>query len=60
MIILGGGVMEACGNFMLPIIKKTIQKDRFFSYIGACEIVTSKLGDDAIVLGAVALAKNQF
>jgi len=59
MIILGGGVMEACGDFMLPIVKKTVQKDKFFSGIGRCEIVSSKLGDDAIILGAISLAKNQ-
>ena len=57
MIVLGGGVMEACGDFILPIVKKTARKDRFFSSIGACDITTSKLGDDAIVLGAIALAK---
>ena len=59
MIVLGGGVMEACGDFMLPVVEKTIQKDKFFSDIGRCEIVTSKLGDDAIMLGAIALARNQ-
>ncbi|MFH1046575.1 MAG: ROK family protein [Candidatus Omnitrophota bacterium] len=58
MIVLGGGVMEACGDFILPIVKKTVQKDRFFSDIGGCAITASKLGDDAIVLGAIALAKQ--
>jgi len=58
-IVLGGGVMEACGDFILPIVKKTVQKDKFFSDIGRCEIVASKLGDDAIVLGAISLVKNQ-
>lgn len=58
MIVLGGGVIEACCDFMLPIIKKTVGKDRFFSDIGGCRIVASELGDDAIVLGAVALAQN--
>jgi glucokinase len=59
MIILGGGVMEACGDFMLPIVKKIVKKDKFFSDIGTCEIVSSKLGDDAIVLGAISLIRNQ-
>jgi glucokinase len=57
-IVLGGGVIEACGDFILPIVKKTVQKDRFLSDIGACKIVVSALGDDAIVLGAVSLAKT--
>lgn len=57
MIVLGGGVMEACGDFILPLVTKTLQKDRFFSDMGSCKITASKLGDDAIVLGAIALAK---
>jgi glucokinase len=57
-IVLGGGVIEACGDFMLPIVKKTVGKDKLFSDIGKCKIVASKLGDDAIVLGAVVLAQN--
>lgn len=58
MIVLGGGVIEACGDFILPIVKKTVQKDRFFSFIKDCRIVASKLGDDATILGAIALSKN--
>jgi glucokinase len=56
MIVLGGGVMQACGDFILPITKEKVQKDRFFSNLGKCEITESLLGDDAIVIGAVALA----
>lgn len=59
MILLGGGVIESCGDFILPIVRKTVQKDRFFSELGICEITVSKLGDDAIVLGAIALVKNR-
>ncbi|MBF0521768.1 MAG: ROK family protein [Candidatus Omnitrophica bacterium] len=54
MIVLGGGVMKACGDFILPIVKKVAQKDKFFLGIGSCEIVASELEDDAIILGAVA------
>lgn len=60
MIVLGGGVMEACGDFMLPIVKKAAQKDPFFSRIGVCEIAASRLGDDAVVIGAIALAKSRL
>jgi glucokinase len=56
MIILGGGVIEACGDFILPIVRKTVQKDNFFPETFGCEITLSKLGDDAVCLGAVALA----
>jgi glucokinase len=55
MIVLGGGLIEACGGFMLPIIRKTMASDRFFKKLKPCHIVSSKLGDDAVLLGAVAL-----
>ncbi|MCC6758411.1 MAG: ROK family protein [Candidatus Omnitrophica bacterium] len=58
LIILGGGVIEACGDFLLPIINKTFHTDPFFAKIDKCKIVTSKLGDDAVILGAVALVKK--
>ncbi len=58
MIVLGGGVIEACAEFILPIVKKTAKSDKFFSEIGACEIVVSSLKDDAIILGGAALAKT--
>jgi len=54
-IVLGGGVIEACGDFMVPIIEQIV---RLHSLPGSREkniIATSKLGDDAVVLGAVAL-----
>jgi len=58
MIIFGGGVIEACGNFMLPMIRKVTEKDPLFSKIPKCKIVKSQLGDDAVLLGAVALVKG--
>ena len=33
LIIFGGGLIEACGDFMLPIITKTANADPFFSKI---------------------------
>lgn len=58
LIILGGGVIEACGEFLLPLINKTFHADPFFVKIDKCKIAASKLGDDATILGAVALVKN--
>jgi glucokinase len=58
MIVLGGGVVEACGRFILPIIRKTVDSDPFFSRISKCRIVESRLGDDAAVMGAVALVRQ--
>ena len=60
LIIFGGGVIEACGDFMLPIIRETTDKDPFFhKEIDNCQIVTSLLGDDAVMLGAVFLAAER-
>lgn len=58
MIIFGGGVIEACGYFMLPIIEKTSKANPFFAKIDNCKIIASKLGDDAVLLGGVALIKK--
>ena len=59
-IIMGGGVIEACGNFMLPLIIKTAHMDVFFRGLKKCKIVASELGDDAIMLGAVALVAGRI
>ncbi|MCX7927827.1 MAG: ROK family protein [Candidatus Omnitrophica bacterium] len=55
MIVFGGGVIEACANFMLPIIRRTIKKDPFFAKLKSCQIVKASLGDDAIIIGACSL-----
>lgn len=59
LIVLGGGVMEACGNFILPIVDRIMRSDPFFSKFDHCRVVGSKLEDDAVILGAVALAKQK-
>ena len=58
LIVLGGGVVEACGGFMMPIIRKTVAADPFFADISSCEVVNARLGDDSIILGAVALVRQ--
>ncbi len=58
MIILGGGVMEACGDYILPRVQKISEKDPFLAGIDQCSIVESVLKDDAVILGAVALMKQ--
>lgn len=57
-IIFGGGLTEACGKFILPAVRKTVDSDPLFSKMPACKITESRLGDDAVILGAVALAKQ--
>jgi len=56
-IVLGGGVMEACGDALLPVIQQVLDDDRLGG-AGAPEPVhLAALGDDAVALGAVGLAQ---
>ena len=57
-IIFGGGVIKACGDFLLPIITKELNADPFFKKFNTCRILPSKLGDDAVILGAARLAQQ--
>jgi len=56
-IIFGGGVIKACGSFILPIINKEVKADPFFKKFNTCRILSSMLGDDAVILGAARLAQ---
>ena len=58
MIIFGGGVIEACGDYMLPRIRAVSAADPFFKGIDDCRIERSFLGDEAVILGAVVLLKQ--
>ncbi|NQT51508.1 ROK family protein [bacterium] len=55
-IVLGGGVMEACGSFILPIVRQIVAADALAGARPGGYIAEAELGDDAVVLGAVALA----
>jgi glucokinase len=55
-IILGGGVIEACGSLMMDRIEETLRGDPYFSRRDPTRLVLSALGDDAGVLGAAAMA----
>ena len=57
-ILFGGGLIEACGDMMLPLIRRISDADPFFKGIDQCAIVASQLEDDAVMLGAVKLAIN--
>ena len=43
-IIFGGGVIKACGHFILPIVLKKLMPDPFFKKFNTCRILPSKLG----------------
>jgi glucokinase len=57
-IVFGGGIVKACGSFMLPIIDKIVHSDPFFKKFNKCRILQSTLGDDAVPLGAVRLVQK--
>ena len=57
-IVFGGGLIEAMGDFMLPRIEKAARKRVLGSLKDIYEIKEAKLGDDAGVMGAAALAKQ--
>jgi len=57
-IVFGGGVIEACGSFMLPIIEQIVEADPLTGARPGGRILESALGDDAVVIGAAALAQQ--
>ena len=57
-IVLGGGVLVACGNFIMPILEGVVAADRLPGARESGPILLSALGDDAVVLGAVAAARR--
>ena len=59
-IVLGGGVIEACSNFMVPIVERVVGEDSLPGAKPGGGILVSALGDDAVVLGAVALARLEI
>lgn len=60
LIVFGGGLIEACGDFLLPRIQKAVKADPFFAGLENFSIVESLLGDDAVVLGAGALIQQHL
>jgi glucokinase len=57
-IVLGGGVIEACSEFVMPIVENIVGSDRLRGARAGGRVLLSALGDDAVVLGAVALART--
>ncbi len=54
-IVLGGGVIEACGEFLLPLIEREVRADCMKGSRDTLRLAVSELGDDAVALGAAAL-----
>ncbi len=57
-IVLGGGVLEACSDFMMPIVEGIVDSDCLPGARAGGRVLLSALGDDAVVLGAVAEARK--
>ena len=57
-IVLGGGVIEACSDFIMPIVENLIGLDPLPGAREGGRVLLSALGDDAVVLGAVAAARK--
>ena len=51
-------MIEACGEYILPVVAKRLAHDPLFKKVGPCRVLRSRLGDDAVVLGAVALVRR--
>lgn len=58
MIVLGGGVIEALENYMMPRIKNEFNNHVLDAAAKGVKIVASKLGDDAAIFGGLALAEE--
>ena len=58
MIVYGGGLIEALGSSMLPLIKKSYHQHVLKDAAKGTKLVESKLGDDAAIYGGIALAKE--
>jgi glucokinase len=59
MIVLGGGVMEAMGDMILPEAERVMRKYAMPPLVKNVRLVPAKLGDLAIVLGAARLAAER-
>jgi hypothetical protein len=57
-LVLGGGVIMACSDYILPIIEHIVGRDPLAGARDGGKILVSALGDDAVVLGAVAAARK--
>lgn len=54
-VVLGGGLPEAMPHLFLPAVRRAIRREAMKPFRDA-RVVAAELGDDAVVLGAAALA----
>jgi len=58
--VLGGGVTEALGKPFAKLVEKSFRQHVFPPDLADCPIVASTLGDDAGVIGAAWLARDEL
>jgi glucokinase len=58
MIVYGGGLMEALGDTLLPMIKESYHKNVMLDAAKGTKLVKSSLADDAALYGGIPLAKE--
>lgn len=59
MIIVGGGLSEAVGDWILPRLRAQVSRFALSEICAATEILQSSLGDNAINYGALVLLKSK-
>lgn len=59
MLVMGGGVTESLGEYIMPLLKRYVEKFVFPDVLKGTEIAQSCLGDDAIVYGALSQIKER-
>lgn len=57
-VVLGGGLVEAMQDLFVSGVAKTANKHVMPSYIDSFKVVPCQLGDDAVMLGAAAWARE--
>jgi glucokinase len=58
-VVLGGGLMDALENEMMPVIVKVAKEHAFPGTEKGVKIIPSSLGDDAGITGAAVLARRE-
>ncbi len=59
-IVLGGGIIDALEERMMPIIERVAREHAFPGTEDSFKVQSSKLGDDAGITGAAVLAKQKL
>lgn len=59
-IVLGGGVIEALGGDLMPLIEKAAARETFPCALRNVRIRRAMLGDDAGIIGAAFLARERM